>query len=140
VNTKYDPLTEVIIHEISIFRSALEMAKIYTIGISHSHDIFKWASGVVMVYRGIDPSRSDIFSNEFLKGKTHWEWVSVAPMPKYSDKIKISDALLVPVKDVSYNSRFVEIGYFLFNKIQMKMKEECTYPYLVNTPNKLEHG
>ena len=70
---------------------------------------------------------------EFLKGKTHWEWVSVAPMPKYYNSIKISENLSVPVKDVSYNSRFVEIGRFLSNKIQANLKENEAYPFLVKS-------
>ena len=83
MNIKYSPLNETIIHEISVFRSALEMAKTYTAGMSHIHEPFRWISGVVILYRELDPTRNDILSKEFLKGKTHWKWVSVAPMPKY---------------------------------------------------------
>ncbi len=131
MNTKYSPLNETIIHEISVFRSALEMAKTYTAGMSHSHEQFKWVGGVVLNYSWINPAQSDIFSKEFLKGKTHWEWVSVALMPKYYNSIKISENLSVPVKDVSYNSRFVEIGRLLYEKIQENLKENIAFPILI---------
>ncbi len=138
MNIKHNPLNETIIHEISVFRSALEMAKTYTAGMSHFHEQFKWTSGVVMIYSGIDSSKSDIFSKEFLKGKIHWEWVSVAPMPKYYDGIKVSANLSIPVKDVSYNSRFVEIGRFLSNRIQVDLKENEAYPFLVSKSREME--
>lgn len=133
MKTRYNPLNETIVHEISVFRSALEMAKTYTAGMSHSHELFKWVGGIVMLYDWIEPSKSDTFSKEFLKGKTHWKWVSVAPMPKYYNSIKVSENLSVPVKDVSYNSRFVEIGKFLYDKIQENLRENEAYPVLVRS-------
>lgn len=138
MKVKYTPPNETIIHEISVFRSALEMAKTYTAGMLHSHEQFKWVGGVVLIYDWIDPDKSDIFSKEFLKGKTHWKWVSVAPMPKYYNSIKVSENLLVPVKDVSYNNRFVEIGRFLHDKIQTNLKENEAYPVLFNKSKEIE--
>ena len=133
MNIKYSPLNETIIHEISVFRSAIEMAKAYTAGMSHSHEQFKWVGGAVLNYSWINPAQSDIFSKEFLKGKNHWKWVSVAPMPKYHSSVKVSGELSVPVKDLSYNKRFVEIGKFLYDKIQENMKENVAYPFLVKS-------
>ena len=138
MNIKHNSLTKTVIHEISVFRSALEMAKTYTAGMSHFHEQFKWVGGVVLIYDWIDPDKSDIFSKEFLKGKTHWKWVSVAPMPKYYNSIKVSENLSVPVKDVSYNSRFVEIGRFLYNKIQTNLKENEAYPSLFNKSKEMK--
>ena len=133
MNIKYSPLNETIIHEISVFRSALEMAKTYTAGVSHIHEPFRWISGIVILYRELDPTRNDLLSKEFLKGKNHWKWVSVAPMPKYHSSVKVSGELSVPVKDLSYNKRFVEIGKFLYDKIQENMKENVAYPFLVKS-------
>jgi len=133
MSIKYSPLNETIIHEISVFRSALEMVKVYTAGMSHSHEQFKWVSVVVIKYSSIGPTFNDVMSKEFLKGKTRWEWVSVAPMPKFSNSINVSENLSVSVKDVNYNSRFVEIGKFLYDKIQENLKENEAYPVLVKS-------
>jgi hypothetical protein len=133
VNIKYSPLKETIIHEISIFRSALEMAKTYTAGMFHSNEQFKWASGVAINYRPLEPSTTDLLAKEFLKGRTHWEWVSIAPMPKYNEIIKISTNASIPVKDVSYNARFVEIGRFLAEMIKANLKENKAYPLVAKS-------
>jgi len=54
-------------------------------------------------------------------------------MPKYYNSIKVSENLSVPVKDVSYNIRFVEIGRFLSDKIQANLKENEAYPFLAKS-------
>ena len=133
MNTKYNPINETIIHEISVFRSAFEMAKTYTAGISHFHEPFRWIAGVVILYRELDPTRNNILSKEFLKGKAHWKWASVAPMPKYTETLRVSKELSIPVKDLSYNKRFVEIGNFLYDKIQEKLKENEAFPVIVKS-------
>ncbi|GEM_PF-6681368 len=129
---KLNPPQEVIIHEISVFKSADEMARVYTAGMSCFHDQFKWVNGVVMMYSAVDPSFNSVFAKEMIDGKVHWQWVSVAPMPKYSERIKVENFLTVSVKDVTYSKKFVEIGRFLYDWVQLKLKENDAYPYSAN--------
>ena len=136
IQTKYSPPHEVVLHEVSVFRTPYDMAKVYTAGLSCSHEQFKWANGVLLNYRDLDPTFAEFFARELIEGRIHWQWVSVTLMPKYHETVKVENFVTVPVKDVSYNKKFVEIASFLKEWIQSKLQENDVYPLLIRNESR----
>jgi len=129
VIVKHIPPQEIIIHDISVFRTAEDMGRAYTFGRDFCCDKFIWANGVVMNYHKLGSAFSDTYVRELMDGKIHFEWVAVAPMKKYSERIKVEKFVSVHVKDTSYNKKFVELGRYLYDYAQTKIKENDIYPF-----------
>jgi hypothetical protein len=121
IRVRHEPRKEVVIHEMSQYGSAEQMAKSMVIGMQPGMltPILRWVNGVVLEFTAIQINTERV-ANDRLKGILHWDYVSFAPMPEYKPTIKLSNGVVLEIADVSTNETFVAIGKFLRSKITKK--------------------
>lgn len=126
IEVKHEPRKEVIIHEISLYKTPEELVR-NAFGGAPAGSILptlKWVNRVLLTFTPLP--MSEIITKEIIDGRLHGDHVSLAPMDKFEPTITVADKnMVINVIDVSANETFSAIGRYLFNEILPKPEQKA---------------
>jgi len=126
IQVRHEPRKQVIIHEISQYATAEELAKLLTVGLPFGAlpPLLRWVNGVVLSFTSL-PAVGDMVAQEIIEGRLHWDHVAFAPMPTYQPQIALPErGITLDIVNVSANETFSAIGSFLRSKLSDKPKRK----------------
>lgn len=117
VKVTFKPWEEIVIHE-TIHYSFEDLVKLCTVGVGPGGLAapLRWAEGVVFRASAMPPT--DEVVRENLEGRIHWNSVSWALMPEYSDVIPIREInAKIPIINVSATTALCDIAKALKKQV-----------------------
>ena len=113
---KYEPFQEIIVKERNLFSSADDLARFASIAAGGHAASLYWAKEVVFLYYPLPTSTETAARAVVERGTVYWIFIGYALMKKYQRMIETKEKIMVPVIDMSANSRFRQVAEWLVSR------------------------
>ena len=113
---KYEPFQEIIVKERNLFSSVEDLARFASIAAGGHTASLYWAKEVIFLYYPLPTSTDTAARAVVERGTLYWIFVGYALMKTYQPMIETKEKIMVPVINMSANSRLRQVAEWLICK------------------------